>query len=34
VLAASSSGVAIKQDKVTMPAASFAVVETRALGPV
>jgi maltooligosyltrehalose trehalohydrolase len=34
VLAASSSGVAIKQDKVTMPPASFAVVETRALGPV
>jgi maltooligosyltrehalose trehalohydrolase len=33
VLAASSSGVAIKQDKVTMPPASFAVVETRALGP-
>ena len=34
VLAASSPGVAIKQDKVTMPPASFAVVETRALGPV
>jgi Domain of unknown function (DUF3459). len=35
VLAASSSGVAIKQDKVTMPPASFAVLETRAApGPM
>jgi maltooligosyltrehalose trehalohydrolase len=33
VLAASSPGVAIKQDTVTMPPASFAVVETRALNP-
>jgi maltooligosyltrehalose trehalohydrolase len=30
VLAASSSGVAITQDKVTMPPAAFAVIETRA----
>src|SRR5205809_3154574 len=32
-LAASNPGVGIKQDKVTMPPASFALVETRALGP-
>ena len=35
VLAASSAGVAIKQDMVTMPPATFAVVETRAApGPM
>jgi maltooligosyltrehalose trehalohydrolase len=33
VLAASNSGVAIKQDTVAIPPASFAVVETRALRP-
>jgi maltooligosyltrehalose trehalohydrolase len=33
VLAASSPGVAIKQDTVTMPPAAFAVIETRALSP-
>jgi malto-oligosyltrehalose trehalohydrolase len=33
VLAASSPEVAIKQDTVTIPAASFAVIETRALRP-
>jgi maltooligosyltrehalose trehalohydrolase len=33
VLAASSPGVAIKQDTVTIPPASFAVIETRALRP-
>ena len=33
VLAASSPGVAIKQDTVTIPTASFAVIETRALRP-
>src|SRR5204863_8154601 len=33
VLAASSSGVAITQDTVTMPPATFAVIETRALKP-
>ena len=33
VLAASSPGVAIKQDTVTMPPATFAVIETRALSP-
>ena len=33
VLAASSPGVAIQQDTVTMPAAAFAVIETRALSP-
>jgi maltooligosyltrehalose trehalohydrolase len=30
VLAASSPGVAIKQDMITMPPSTFAVVETRA----
>jgi maltooligosyltrehalose trehalohydrolase len=33
VLAASSSGVAITQDTVTMPPAAFAVIETRAPSP-
>ena len=33
VLASSSPGVAIKQDTVTMPAASFAVIETKAPRP-
>jgi maltooligosyltrehalose trehalohydrolase len=33
VLAASSPGVAIKQDMVTMPPDTFAVIETRALSP-
>src|SRR5204863_4924646 len=33
VLAASSPGVAIKQDTVTMPPATFAVIETRTPGP-
>jgi maltooligosyltrehalose trehalohydrolase len=33
VLAASSPEVAIKQDTVTIPPASFAVIETRALRP-
>jgi hypothetical protein len=33
VLAASSPGVAIKQDTVTMPPATFAVIETKALRP-
>jgi maltooligosyltrehalose trehalohydrolase len=33
VLAASSPGVAIQQDTVTMPPAAFAVIETRALSP-
>ena len=33
VLAASSPGVAIKQDTVAMPPAAFAVIETRALHP-
>jgi maltooligosyltrehalose trehalohydrolase len=33
VLAASSPGVAIQQDTVTMPAVTFAVIETRALSP-
>jgi maltooligosyltrehalose trehalohydrolase len=32
-LAASSPGVAIKQDTVTIPSAAFAVIETRALRP-
>jgi maltooligosyltrehalose trehalohydrolase len=34
VLAASSPGVSIKQDTVTMPPATFAVIETKALSPV
>ena len=33
LLAASSPGVAIEKDEVTMPPAAFAVIETRALGP-
>ena len=33
VLAASSPGVAIEQDTVTLPAAALAVIETRAPGP-
>jgi malto-oligosyltrehalose trehalohydrolase len=33
VLAASSPGVAIDQDRVTLPSAAFAVIETRAPGP-
>jgi maltooligosyltrehalose trehalohydrolase len=33
VLAASSPGIAITQDMVTMPPAAFAVIETRALKP-
>jgi malto-oligosyltrehalose trehalohydrolase len=33
VLAASSPGVAIEQDMVTVPAAAFAVIETRTPGP-
>jgi len=33
VLAASSAGVAIKQDTVAIPPSSFAVIETRALRP-
>src|SRR5205814_1257736 len=33
VLAASSPGVTIKQDMVTMPPATFAVIETRAPSP-
>ena len=33
VLAASSPGVAVQQDTVTLPAAAFAVIETRAPGP-
>jgi malto-oligosyltrehalose trehalohydrolase len=33
VLAASATGVAIQQDTVTIPAAAFAVIETRAPGP-
>jgi maltooligosyltrehalose trehalohydrolase len=33
VLAASSPGVAINQDTVTLPPAAFAVIETRALRP-
>jgi malto-oligosyltrehalose trehalohydrolase len=33
VLAASSPGVAIQQDTVTIPPAAFAVIETRAPGP-
>ena len=33
VLAASSPGVAITQDTVTMPPAAFAVIETKALSP-
>jgi hypothetical protein len=33
VLAASSPRVAIKQDMVTMPPDTFAVIETRALSP-
>jgi maltooligosyltrehalose trehalohydrolase len=33
VLAASSAAVAIIQDRVTIPPAAFAVIETRALGP-
>jgi maltooligosyltrehalose trehalohydrolase len=32
VLAASSPGVAIQQDTVSLPAAAFAVIETRAPG--
>jgi maltooligosyltrehalose trehalohydrolase len=33
VLAASSPGVMIQQDTVTIPPAAFAVIETRALRP-
>jgi maltooligosyltrehalose trehalohydrolase len=33
VLAASSAGVTITQDTVTIPPAAFAVIETRAPGP-
>ena len=33
VLAASSPGVAIQQDTVTMPPATFAVIETEGPGP-
>ena len=32
VLAASSPGVAIQQDTVTLPSAAFAVIQTRAPG--
>jgi hypothetical protein len=33
VLAASSPGVTIQQDRVTIPPAAFAVIETRGPGP-